>query len=126
MSSRCEIFKRFFLFILSLTEKWLQQLLHKLPLFHGDFHLKSYKYQNRLKLEVHDYDKRVKFANWALQLPLEANFFYCSEEALLSFFAFKQENNRIWAKSQPYIGIVTPFQYEKVLDWHTNMDHSSF
>ena len=47
---------------------------------HDDMHLKPYKYQTWHKLEVHDHEPRLKFAQWFLaKPPATKNFFIFSD-----------------------------------------------
>ena len=88
-------------------------------ILHDDLHLKPYKYHDWHKLEVHDYDKRLEFAQWFLKLPLKAKFFFiCTDEAYFYLtIPINKQNNRLWSDSCPYEGIETPLQDEKVLVW---------
>ena len=45
-------------------------------ILHDDLHLKPYEYHDWHNLEVHDYDKRLEFAQWFLKLPLKAKYFF--------------------------------------------------
>jgi hypothetical protein len=86
---------------------------------HDDLHLKPYKYHDWHKLEPHDYEKRLEFAGWFLQLaPVTKNFLICSDEAYfyLTLPANKQ-NNRTWAIEQPIEGIEVPLNDEKISVW---------
>ena len=88
-------------------------------ILHDDLHLKSYKYHDWHKLEDYDYERRVTFAKWFLSLRSEAKFFFiCSDEAYFYLtMPINKQNNRIWADSQPAIGIETPLHDQKVLVW---------
>ena len=86
---------------------------------HDDMHLKPYKYQTWHKLEVHDHEPRLKFAQWFLaKPPATKNFFIFSDEAYFSLtLPLNKQNNRTWADSNPYNGIELPLHDEKVLVW---------
>lgn len=60
-----------------------------------------------------------EFARWFLSLPKATeNWFICSDEAYFTLtLPLNKQNNRIWADSQPVIGIETPLHDEKVLVW---------
>jgi hypothetical protein len=75
--------------------------------FLGDLHLKPYKLTLWHKLEEHDYEKRVIFAEWFLKLPEDTKFYFiCSDEAYLTLtLPINKQNNRIWSKSAPFEGI---------------------
>ena len=88
-------------------------------ILNDDLHLKPYKLQDRHKLEVHDYVKRVEFATWCLSIgPDIKNCLICSDEAYfyLTLSANKQ-NNRNWSDSRPLEGIERPLHDEKILVW---------
>ncbi len=86
---------------------------------HDDMHLKPYKYQTWHKLEVHDHEPRLKFAQWFLaKPPATKNFFIFSDEAYFSLtLPVNKQNNRTWADSNPYNGIELPLHDKKVLVW---------
>lgn len=88
-------------------------------ILHDDFHLKPYKYQQWHKLEVHDYEKRVKFADWFIRLPQNSKFFFtCSDEAYFYLtLPINKQNNRIWLHEKPFEGIEMPLHDEKILVW---------
>jgi len=88
-------------------------------ILHDDLHLKPYKLHQWHKLEVHDYEKRVDFANRFLSLPKDAkNFFICSDEAYFYLtLPVNKQNNRNWSDSYLYEGIEMPLHDEKVLVW---------
>ena len=86
---------------------------------HDDMHLKPYKYQTWHKLEVHDHEPRLKFAQWFLaKPPATKSIFIFSDEAYFSLtLPLNKQNNRTWADSNPYNGIELPLHDEKVLVW---------
>jgi transposase len=88
-------------------------------ILNDDLHLKPYKFHVWHKLEVHDYAPRVEFARWFLSLPINSeNLIVCSDEAYFTLtLPVNKQNNRIWADSQPLVGIETPLHDEKVLVW---------
>ncbi len=90
-------------------------------ILHDDLHLKPYKLSHWHKLEEHDYEKRVIFAEWFLKLPNNAKFFFiCSDEAYFTLTQpINRQNNRIWSETAPFEGIEVPLNDEKVLVWCT-------
>jgi hypothetical protein len=90
-----------------------------ITILHDDLHLKPYKLHDWHKLEERDYAPRVEFATWFLSLPIHSeNWFICSDEAYFSLtLPLNKQNNRIWADSQPVVGIETPLHDEQVLVW---------
>jgi len=90
-----------------------------LTILSDDLHLKPYKYHDWHKLEDRDYVSRVQFATWFLSLPADTeNWLICSDEAYFSLtLPLNKQNNRIWADSQPVIGIETPLHDKKILVW---------
>ena len=84
-----------------------------------DLHLKPYKLQNWHRLETHDYEKRLDFANWCIGLgPYFKNWLICSDEAYFYLtLPLNKQNNREWLESRPWEGIETPLHDEKVLVW---------
>ena len=88
-------------------------------ILHDDLHLKAYKYNTWQKLEYHDYQKRVDFAQWFLALPKETKFsLVCSDEAYFYLtLPLNKQNNRIWSPDQPNEGIEVPLHDEKILVW---------
>ena len=92
-------------------------------ILNDDLHLKPYKLQDRHKLEVHDYVKRVEFATWCLsighisQLDLK-KCLICSDETYFYLtFSPNKQNNRNWSDSRPLEGIERPLHDEKILVW---------
>ena len=65
-------------------------------ILHDNLHLKPYKCRQWHKLEAHDYEKRVNFANWFLSLPMDTKYFFiCSDEAYFYLtLAINKQNNR--------------------------------
>ena len=68
---------------------------------------KPYKIQNYHQLKPADYQKRVIFAEWFLKLPRnlpqliimsDEVYFYLTESS-------NKQNNRVWLKERPSIGI---------------------
>jgi hypothetical protein len=92
---------------------------HIFNILHDDLHLKPYKLHNWNKLECHDYERRVKFANWFLGLPKDHKYFFiCSDEAYFYLtLPLNRQNNRIWSDSIPFDAIEVPLHDEKVLVW---------
>jgi hypothetical protein len=88
-------------------------------ILHDDLHFKPYKLHDWHKLEERDYASRVEFAKWFLSLPKDSeNWFICSDEAYFSLaLPVNKQNNRIWADSDPVIGIETALHDLKVLVW---------
>lgn len=86
---------------------------------HDDLHLKPYKLHEWHKLEYHDYEKRVEFAEWFLGLPKDHKFFFiCSDEAYFYLtLPMNKQNNRIWSESVPFDAIEVPLHDEKLLVW---------
>ena len=88
-----------------------------------NYNYKSYKLHEWHKLEPYDYAARVEFAMWAdihfLELPKDTeNRFIFTDKAYLSFtIRVNKENSRIWADSQPELGLEKPLNDEKVLLW---------
>ena len=76
-------------------------------ILHDDLHLKPYKFHQWYKLEAHDYEKRVDFANWFLSLPMDTKYFFiCSDEAYFYLtLPINKQNNRNWYAYPPYEGI---------------------
>ena len=68
---------------------------------------------------VKKYYEKFEFARWFLSLPKATeNWFICSDEAYFTLtLPLNKQNNRIWADSQPVIGIEKPLHDEKVLVW---------
>ena len=71
------------------------------------------------KLEDKDYKKRLNFAHWFIKLSKSIDkYTICSDEAYFYLtLPVKNQNNRQWSKSQPYIGIESPLHDQKILDW---------
>jgi hypothetical protein len=90
-----------------------------LSVLHDDLHLKSYKIQEWQKLEPHDYQKRVDFANWFLNRPKnsEFNLICCDEAWFFLTQPINKQNNRFWSESRPLEGIELPLHDEKVMVW---------
>lgn len=88
-------------------------------ILHDDLHLKPYKFQQWQKLEPHDYEKRVEFATWFLNLRSDAKWFLiCTDEAYFYLtLPINKQNNRIWSHSKPEEGIEIPLNDEKILVW---------
>ena len=88
-------------------------------ILHDDLHLKPYKFHQWHKLEDQDYEKRLIFANWALNLtrpPLDYIIF--SDEAYFYLtLPINKQNNRQWSKSDPWLGVEKPLHDEKILVW---------
>ena len=86
---------------------------------HDDLHWKPYKLHHWHKLEPHDYEQRVNFAQWFLSKPPETKeFFICSDEAYFTLtLPVNKQNNRMWAPSSPYDGIEVPLNDKKILVW---------
>ena len=85
-------------------------------ILHDDFHLKSYKYHEWHKLEAHDYEKRLEFAQWFISLPIQSKFsLICSDEAYFYLTPpINKQNNRTWGKSPPLEGIEVPSLHVKI------------
>lgn len=90
-----------------------------LSILHDDLHLKPYKIQEWHKLEFHDYDKRVIFAQWFLSLHSATKFsLICSDEAYFYLtLPINKQNCRNWLQERPIDGIEVPLNDEKVLVW---------
>ena len=90
-----------------------------LNVLHDDLHFKPYKYQQWHRLELHDYEKRVDFAQWFLSLPQIAKFFFicCDEAYFYLTLPVNKQNNRNWLQKKPFEGIEIPLQDEKNLVW---------
>ena len=82
-----------------------------------DLKRKPYKIQDYHQLKPADYQKRVIFAEWFLKLPTNSSqliimsdeaYFYLTESS-------NKQNNRVWLKERPAIGIERPLHDEKVL-----------
>jgi len=88
-------------------------------ILHDDLHLKPYKFHQWHKLEDHDYQKRLDFANWFLkQSSNSRQFFFFSDEAYFSLtLPLNHQNNRVWSDSQPCIGNQKPLHDQKILVW---------
>lgn len=88
-------------------------------ILHDDLHLKPYKYQQWHKLEVHDFEKRVEFAEWFLSLPQQTKLFLnCTDEAYFYLtLPLNKQNNRVWDDSRPFEGVEMPLHDEKLLVW---------
>ena len=86
-------------------------------ILHDDLHLKPYNFNVWQKLETHDYQKLVDFAQWFLSLAPDAKFrLICSDDFYLTLPVNKQ-NQRIWSKLQPNEGMEIPLHDEKILVW---------
>jgi hypothetical protein len=61
----------------------------------------------------------VNFANWVLKLPSGAiEYIICSDEAYFYLtLPINKQNNRMWLKSQPDVGVEQPLQDQKFLVW---------
>ena len=87
--------------------------------FHDDLHLKPYKFHLWHKLETKDYEKRVNFASWFLNLPKSAkDYMICSDEAYFYLTVpVNIQNNRQWSRAPPYMDVEKPLQDQKILVW---------
>lgn len=92
-------------------------LVHSI--LHDDLHLKPYKYQHYHKLEEGDGEKRVIFAKWFLSLPYSAklNLICCDEAYFYLTQTVNKQNNRMWAETNPKVGIEEPLHDSKLLVW---------
>ena len=88
-------------------------------ILHDDLHLKPYKFHQWHKLEEGDYNKRLNFAKWSLNLPNPAlNHIIFSDEAYFFLtLPSNNQNNRQWSESNPCLGVETPLHDEKILVW---------
>ena len=88
-------------------------------ILHDDLHLKPYKFHQWHKLEEGDYNKRLNFATWSLNLPNPAlNHIIFSDEAYFYLtLPSNNQNNRQWSESNPCLGVETPLHDEKILVW---------
>ena len=88
-------------------------------ILHDDLHLKPYKFNVWQKLETHDYQKRVDFAQWFLSLAPDAKFrLICSDEAYFYLtLPVNKQNQRIWSELQPNESVEIPLHDEKILVW---------
>lgn len=84
-----------------------------------DLQLRPYKYQSAHQLSSLDYDKRVIFAQWWLDLEKDAHkwlittdeaYFYLTE-------SINKQNNRMWLNERPEDWIEKPLHDAKVLVW---------
>ena len=71
------------------------------------------------KLEYHDYERRVNFAQWFLSLHPATKFsLICSDEAYFFLtLPINKQNNRSWLHEWPIGWIEVPLYDEKVLVW---------
>jgi hypothetical protein len=88
-------------------------------ILHDDLHLKPYKFHQWHKLECGDNQKRLDFATWYLKLPKNTkDYLFCSDEAYFYLtLPLNQQNNRVWSKSQPCVGVEQPLYDKKILVW---------
>lgn len=84
-----------------------------------DLHLKPYKFHEWHKLLDGDYQKRVEFADFFMDLPRNAlSLLICCDEAY--FYLTRQlnsQNDRLWLESKPSDKIERPLHDQKVLVW---------
>ena len=99
-----------------------------------DLHLKPYKLQDWHKLETHDYEKRVEFARWSIELgPHFKNLFVCNDDTYFYLtLPLNYQNNWEWHESRLMEGIETPLNDANILVWfglvwnvRRNMTHTT-
>lgn len=90
-----------------------------ITILNDDLHLKPYKLQEWHRLETHDYEKRMDFARWCIEMgPYFKNWLICSDEAYFYLtLPLNHQNNREWLEFRPMEGIETPLNDEKILIW---------
>lgn len=84
-----------------------------------DLHLKPYKEHEWHELQPGDNQKRLKFAEYFLDLPKNARFLLlaCDEAYFYLHPEVNKQNNRRWLPSKPTDKIERPLHGEKVLVW---------
>ena len=84
-----------------------------------DLHLKPYKRQCAQEIEAEDYGKRLKFADWFLNLPEGSENYLISVDEAYFFLteALNKQNNRLWLESRPNDLIEVPLNDQKLLVW---------
>ena len=94
-------------------------LVQPVQILHDDLHLKPYRFHQWRKLKVHDYEKRVNFANWFFRCQwILSIFFICSDKTYFYLtLPINKQNNRNWCESPPYEKIQIHLHDEKVLVW---------
>jgi len=84
-----------------------------------DLQLRPYKYQSAHQLSLLDYDKRVIFAQWWLDLEKDAhNWLITTVEAYFYLTkSINKQNNRMWLNKRPEDWKEKPLHDAKVLVW---------
>lgn len=84
-----------------------------------DLNLFPYKPQVYKRIPSHSFPKRVKFANWFLDLPKDASkFLICCDESIFYLNpVLNKQNDRIWLPTRPKSCLETDLHPEYVMVW---------